>query len=279
MSLSAWFRVDSWDTSWQCLVAKGEGSRWRIHRSGGDANQLAYAGGVRRHLRRLGERRAVAPRGRHLGGWRLDAPDHRRRPCGERRRPGHRVFRPADAHRREPGCEQPALEGRDRRHGDLLDRPQRPAGSGDLRPCGRPRVCLRPRPGEPADRHPRLRRRFIGDGRRHQLGVRRQQPGGRAPLRPAGHRRQRHGGEHRPADPVLRRRPPAAACGRPADAVVGSRHRCRNPNNRPGDWRCAAANRWRIRLDHARPRAAQTPATRSPRRMPTAATPDRSTSR
>ena len=45
MSLSAWFRVDSWDTSWQCLVAKGEGSRWRIHRSGGDANQLAFAGG------------------------------------------------------------------------------------------------------------------------------------------------------------------------------------------------------------------------------------------
>ncbi|MDB4794680.1 PQQ-binding-like beta-propeller repeat protein [bacterium] len=33
-SVSAWFRVDSFTKSWQCLIAKGEGNRWRIHRRG-----------------------------------------------------------------------------------------------------------------------------------------------------------------------------------------------------------------------------------------------------
>lgn len=31
-SVSAWFRVDSFDKSWQALIAKGEGNRWRVHR-------------------------------------------------------------------------------------------------------------------------------------------------------------------------------------------------------------------------------------------------------
>ncbi|MFT4549209.1 MAG: hypothetical protein ACI9MB_003180 [Verrucomicrobiales bacterium] len=45
MSLSTWFRVDTWDTGWQCLASKGEGSAWRVARSGGDATQLSFAGG------------------------------------------------------------------------------------------------------------------------------------------------------------------------------------------------------------------------------------------
>ncbi|MCH2060961.1 MAG: hypothetical protein MK183_10075 [Verrucomicrobiales bacterium] len=35
-SVSAWFRVDDFNKSWQCLIAKGEGNRWRIHRRGGE---------------------------------------------------------------------------------------------------------------------------------------------------------------------------------------------------------------------------------------------------
>jgi len=45
MSLSTWFQVATWDTNWQCLVAKGEGSFWRIHRRSNDANAIAFAGG------------------------------------------------------------------------------------------------------------------------------------------------------------------------------------------------------------------------------------------
>jgi hypothetical protein len=45
MSISAWFRVDSFDTSWQALVAKGEGDRWRLHRRGGEQS-MTFAGGV-----------------------------------------------------------------------------------------------------------------------------------------------------------------------------------------------------------------------------------------
>lgn len=44
LSVSTWFRVDTFDKSWQCLVAKGEGSNWRIHRQSGNDN-LAFAGG------------------------------------------------------------------------------------------------------------------------------------------------------------------------------------------------------------------------------------------
>jgi hypothetical protein len=36
-SVSAWFRVDAFTKSWQALVAKGEGNRWRVHRRGGES--------------------------------------------------------------------------------------------------------------------------------------------------------------------------------------------------------------------------------------------------
>ncbi|MEZ6117393.1 MAG: LamG-like jellyroll fold domain-containing protein [Pirellulaceae bacterium] len=35
-SISAWFTVDAFDKSWQALIAKGEGNRWRVHRRGGE---------------------------------------------------------------------------------------------------------------------------------------------------------------------------------------------------------------------------------------------------
>ena len=44
MSVSAWFRVESFDVSWQALIAQGEGNRWRIHRRGEETG-LAFAGG------------------------------------------------------------------------------------------------------------------------------------------------------------------------------------------------------------------------------------------
>ena len=45
MAMSAWFRVGAFDKSWQALIAKGEGNRWRIHRRGGDGG-FAHAGGT-----------------------------------------------------------------------------------------------------------------------------------------------------------------------------------------------------------------------------------------
>jgi hypothetical protein len=45
VSISAWFRVGEFDTSWQALVAKGEGSSWRVARRGGEGG-MAYAGGI-----------------------------------------------------------------------------------------------------------------------------------------------------------------------------------------------------------------------------------------
>ena len=45
ISISAWFRVDAFDTDWQALVAQGEGSSWRIARRGAEAG-IAYAGGI-----------------------------------------------------------------------------------------------------------------------------------------------------------------------------------------------------------------------------------------
>lgn len=44
LTISAWFRVDAFDTNWQALIAKGEGGRWRLHRRGG-GNVLAWTGG------------------------------------------------------------------------------------------------------------------------------------------------------------------------------------------------------------------------------------------
>ncbi|MEM7383360.1 MAG: LamG-like jellyroll fold domain-containing protein, partial [Verrucomicrobiota bacterium] len=43
-TVSAWFRVDAFTKNWQCLVAKGEGNRWRVHRQGGQDN-FAPVGG------------------------------------------------------------------------------------------------------------------------------------------------------------------------------------------------------------------------------------------
>jgi hypothetical protein len=36
-SISAWFQVAAFEKSWQALVAKGEGNRWRVHRRGGES--------------------------------------------------------------------------------------------------------------------------------------------------------------------------------------------------------------------------------------------------
>ena len=44
MSVSAWFRVDAFDTNWQALIAKGEQDGWRIHRRGGESG-MAYTAG------------------------------------------------------------------------------------------------------------------------------------------------------------------------------------------------------------------------------------------
>ncbi len=45
-AVSAWFRVDSFDKSWQALVTKGEGSNWRIHRRG-ETDHLGPVAGPR----------------------------------------------------------------------------------------------------------------------------------------------------------------------------------------------------------------------------------------
>jgi hypothetical protein len=44
MSVAAWFKVDAFDTSWQALVAKGEGGNWRIHRRSAEQG-MAFTGG------------------------------------------------------------------------------------------------------------------------------------------------------------------------------------------------------------------------------------------
>ena len=44
MSISAWFRVDAFDTSWQALIAKGEQDGWRLHRRG-DGCELGFTAG------------------------------------------------------------------------------------------------------------------------------------------------------------------------------------------------------------------------------------------
>ena len=45
LTVSAWFRVDAFDKSWQALVAKGEGQNWRIARLSAEP-RVSYAGGV-----------------------------------------------------------------------------------------------------------------------------------------------------------------------------------------------------------------------------------------
>jgi hypothetical protein len=45
-TVSAWFRVDAFDKSWQAIVTKGEGTNWRIHRQGDTDNLGPVAGGV-----------------------------------------------------------------------------------------------------------------------------------------------------------------------------------------------------------------------------------------
>ena len=47
MTVSAWFTADAIDLNWQCLVAKGEGNGWRMHRRGGDnPPEMAWTGGI-----------------------------------------------------------------------------------------------------------------------------------------------------------------------------------------------------------------------------------------
>lgn len=43
MTVSAWFKVDAFDTSWQALVAKGEGNTWRMHRLR-DESRMSFFG-------------------------------------------------------------------------------------------------------------------------------------------------------------------------------------------------------------------------------------------
>lgn len=47
LTISAWFTADTIDTDWQCLMAKGEGNGWRLHRRGADQPpELSFAGGA-----------------------------------------------------------------------------------------------------------------------------------------------------------------------------------------------------------------------------------------
>ncbi len=45
MSVAGWFKVGTFDKSWQALIAQGEGSNWRVHRRGGESG-FAHAGGT-----------------------------------------------------------------------------------------------------------------------------------------------------------------------------------------------------------------------------------------
>jgi hypothetical protein len=45
-TVSAWYTAEVIDKSWQCLIAKGEGNGWRVHRRGGDnPPELTFTGG------------------------------------------------------------------------------------------------------------------------------------------------------------------------------------------------------------------------------------------
>ena len=43
-SISSWFKVGAFEKTWQCLVAKGEGNRWRIHRRGDESIMTGNGG-------------------------------------------------------------------------------------------------------------------------------------------------------------------------------------------------------------------------------------------
>ncbi|MHC1764675.1 MAG: LamG-like jellyroll fold domain-containing protein [Verrucomicrobiia bacterium] len=45
LSIAGWFKVETFDKDWQALIAKGEGTNYRIARRG-NAGSIAYAGGV-----------------------------------------------------------------------------------------------------------------------------------------------------------------------------------------------------------------------------------------
>jgi len=45
VSIAGWFRADTFDKAWQALVAKGEGSNWRVARNNTNPT-LTYAGGL-----------------------------------------------------------------------------------------------------------------------------------------------------------------------------------------------------------------------------------------
>ena len=45
LTISAWFRVNTFNSSWQALIAHGEGSDYRIARQG-DSQNMSYAGGT-----------------------------------------------------------------------------------------------------------------------------------------------------------------------------------------------------------------------------------------
>lgn len=45
VSIAGWFTADAFDTSWQALISKGEGTAYRVARRGGGGS-IAYAGGV-----------------------------------------------------------------------------------------------------------------------------------------------------------------------------------------------------------------------------------------
>jgi hypothetical protein len=45
MSISAWFKVDAFDLSWQAIISKGEGTNWRVARRDA-SDSIAYAGGA-----------------------------------------------------------------------------------------------------------------------------------------------------------------------------------------------------------------------------------------
>ncbi|MFL2480864.1 MAG: LamG-like jellyroll fold domain-containing protein [Verrucomicrobiales bacterium] len=45
-TVSAWYTAEAINKSWQCLVAKGEGNGWRLHRRGGDnPPEMTFTGG------------------------------------------------------------------------------------------------------------------------------------------------------------------------------------------------------------------------------------------
>jgi len=45
VSIAGWFKVETFDTSWQCLIARGEGNAWRVARNSAN-DTMSYAGGL-----------------------------------------------------------------------------------------------------------------------------------------------------------------------------------------------------------------------------------------